>query len=118
MPNDLANLLGDGDAANGISRVRPVTSGITVAREGEAVIVQIGNVEPIRLRYRTAMEEGQAMLMRARVQPRVPLQIGTMRHPIWFAARDAIRIGQWLISRAAEAKFLASDTKRILVERR
>jgi hypothetical protein len=116
MPNDLANLLGDGDAT--IRRIRPVTGSVSVTREGETVLLTIGNVEPIRLRYRTAMEEGQVLLRRSRVQQRVPLQVGTMRAPVWFAAADALKIGHWLIARGAEAKFLASDTKRVLVERR
>jgi hypothetical protein len=46
----------------------------------------------------------------------VGLRIGNsvirMKYP------TAIKIGQWLMSRGVEAKFLASDTKRIIVERR
>lgn len=32
--------------------------------------------------------------------------------------QTAMKIGQWLMSRGAEAKFLASDTKRLLIEKR
>lgn len=117
--NDLANLLGDGDGAGSkISRVRPVAGTIKVAREGETVLLVIGNCDPIRLRYQTAMEEGQVMLMRSRVMARIPLQVGDMRSPIWLPSEAALKIGHWLIAKAAEAKHLTSDAKRILVERR
>lgn len=78
--NDLANLFGDGDGPAVIAS-RPTTENVRVSREGEIVVLQIGN-SAIRMKYKTAMT-----------------------------------IGHWLMVKGTEAKFLASDTKRLLIER-
>lgn len=46
----------------------------------------------------------------------VTLQIG--KSVLRFTYKDAMKIGQWILTKATEAKCLASDTKRILVEKR
>ncbi len=125
--SDLANLLGDGDGAGLLIRkVRPITSGVKVSREGEAVIVQIGNAEPVRLRWRTAIEEGQALMREAwrnrnlldAKSRRAALRIFGPRQAALFGCLDAVRIGRWMLAKGMEAKFLAGDNKRLLVERR
>ena len=80
MSNDLANLFGDGDGPAIIPN-RPTTENVAVMREGEIVVLQIGN-SLIRMKWKTALT-----------------------------------IGHWLTVRAAEAKFLAGETKRLLIER-
>lgn len=114
MPNDLANLLGDGP---GIKAVREASAAIVVSREGETVLLKIGNVEPIRLKYATAICEGQRLMMAAVIQPTVGVRLGNMRQVLHFPAAAALKIGHWLQAKGMEAKFLASDTKRVFVER-
>jgi hypothetical protein len=114
MANDLANLLGDGP---GIKAVREANAAIVVSREGETVLLKIGNVEPIRLKYQTAIADGQRIMMASRLQPTVGIRLGNMRQVLHFQAAAALKIGHWLQAKGMEAKFLASDTKRILVER-
>lgn len=109
--------MGDGDGTQ-LSNVRPAAGNVVVARDGEAVILKIGNADPIRLRYTTAIAEGQHLMRSARLLPTASLQVGGMRRKLWFAAADAFRIGHWLLLKGVEAKFLASDTKRLALDRR
>ena len=127
MPTNLADLLGDGDGA-GNTRfrvVRPVTGSVVVAREGETVLLTIGNVGPIRLRYKTAITEGQRLMLRASEAKlslverdrRTWMRVGTMQTKVWFKSADAHKIGHWLLVKGTEAKMLLGDEKRITVER-
>lgn len=75
--NDLAQKLGDGP---GLVKVRPVTSNVTVSREGTLVILKIGNSH-INLKW-----------------------------------KDAMTIGQWLLTRGTEAKFLDGETNRLFID--
>lgn len=124
---NLANLLGDGDGAGLLIRkVRSVTSGVKVSREGEMVLVQIGNADPVRLRWKTAIEEGQVLmreawrnrnLLDAKFR-RAALRVFGPRKAPWFRCIDAVRIGRWMLAKGMEAKFLAGDNKRLLIEKR
>lgn len=116
MPNDLASLLGDGDGATGLVRVREVTQGVVVSRVGEEVLVRFGNGDPIRLDYKTAITEAQHILMRSLVLPVVPIKFCSMKGTAHLVATDAQRVGQWMMAKGTEAKFLSGDTGRILYE--
>lgn len=74
--SDFATLLGDGNGP-AIHKARQITGNIDVSREGEIVVLKLGN-SIVRFKY-----------------------------------KDAMRIGQWLMQRAYEAKVLANDKTRI-----
>lgn len=76
MPETVHDFLGDGDgpATEGqpestrgplLVMARPVTANWRVSREGELVVLQIGNLPPIRIRWEAAMRFGHAIMAKA-----------------------------------------------------
>lgn len=74
MPKTFQEFLGDGDgprvspeavkAAPLVVALPPVTKQITVSREGELVVLRIGNASPIRFPYKEAIRLGHWLMVK------------------------------------------------------
>ena len=105
MSHDLEYLMGDGVSQK---IAVPKSFNVDVGRIGIEVRFVIGNADPIMMTWREAMRLGDSFFVEGSraIKAKRPAELRLGHNVMQTSGRTLATIGQWLMAKAGEAKFL------------